>query len=80
MCKKSKEVFDANGKSLGESGESALYYSTKIGRRRVYRQTYPTPFYKDLKLFTYKKKENAQKLCDEINKAYNDNYEVVKID
>ena len=41
----------------------------------LYRQSLPLqPFYfagkdisKDLKLFEYKRKENAQKLCDDIN-------------
>ena len=76
---RSKEVFDVYGKSLGESGDSALYYFIKIGRRRIYRQTYPIPMYKGLKLLTYKNKKNAQKVCDYTNKIFDSNYEVVEI-
>ena len=76
---RSKEVFNVYGNSLGQSGDSALYYSTEIGRRRIYRQTYPIPMYKKLRLLTYKNKKNAQKVCDYINKLFNDNYEVVEI-
>lgn len=76
---KSKEVFDVNGKSLGQSGDNALYYATSIGRRRIYRQSYPIPKFKGLKLFTYKKKEKAQELCDYINQFDNNNYEIMEV-
>ena len=60
---------------VNEYEEIALYYLKDIGRRRVYRQSFPLePFYfngedinKSLKLFKYKRKSNAQKLCDYIN-------------
>ena len=58
---------------------NALYYSTKIGRTRIYRQRYPKPQYKGLKLFTYKRKENAQKLCNYINNICNSKYEIMEI-
>lgn len=76
---KSREVFDVYGNSLGQSGKSALYYSIKIGRRRIYRQTYPIPMYKGLRLLTYKNKKNAQKVCNYTNKIFNNNYEVVEL-
>lgn len=58
-----------------EKTSSALYYLKSLGRRRVYRQKYPSEpiifkgknINKGMKLFAYKKKENAQKLCDDIN-------------
>ena len=53
----------------------ALFYSTAIGRGRVYRQGVKTP-QKGLKLFTYKLAKNAQKLCDTINQKANDNFQV----
>lgn len=70
-----------------QSKNNALYYATNIGRRRVYRQSYPLKPYmfngkdinKGLKLLTYKNKNNAQKLCNEINKEFNSNYEVVEV-
>lgn len=76
---KSKEIFDTHGKSLGESGTSALYYHVEIGRKRIYRQTYPIPMYKKLKLLTYKSKKNAQKVCDYTNKIFDANYKVAEI-
>lgn len=68
--------------------DSALYYLKDLGRRRIYRQTYPLePFIfkgkdinKGLKLFTYKRKENAQKLCDDINSRTGQNFKPVMID
>ena len=64
---------------------SALYYLKSLGRRRIYRQFYPLQPYwfngedvnKGLKLFTYKKKENAQKLCDDINSRTGQNFKPV---
>ena len=57
------------------SGMRALYYSTDIGRRRVYRSSYPHHDCK-FKLFKYKRKSNAEKLCNEINEAYGDTFYV----
>lgn len=70
-----------------QNKNKALYYATNIGRTRVYRQSYPLEHYmfngkdinKGLKLLTYKNKNNAQKLCNEINKEFNSNYEVVEV-
>ena len=65
--------------SKNEQGiaDRAIYYSKQIGRSRCYRNGYPlSPF--GLALFKYKKRENAQKLCDTINKALGENFEVYK--
>ena len=59
--------------------ENALYYLKKIGRRRIYRQSYPKPSYTGLVLFTYKKKENAQELCDYVNYQTGSKYKVQEV-
>ena len=61
------------------SEERALYYASDIGKKRVYRSEFPKPTNKTFKLFEFDNLEKAQELCDEINKAYNDNFEVRKI-
>ena len=76
---KAKEEFDYNGKSLGIGEDLAIYYDVKIGRRRNYRQTYPIPMYKSLKLKTFKSKKNAQELCDYTNKEFGNSFEVLEI-
>lgn len=83
----SKELFNIKGESLGMSGERALYYSESVGEHRVYRQAYPIkPYYwefknlnEDMILFEFDSKEEAQKLCDEINEAYGDNFIVKEV-
>lgn len=82
-----KEVFNINGESLGMRGERALYYSKDIGKHRVYREPYPiTPYWwgfnnlnEKMKLLEFNNKQKAQKLCDEINGAYGDDFEVRNI-
>ena len=32
---KSKEIFNVNGESLGQSGDNALYYLKDLGRKRI---------------------------------------------
>lgn len=59
--------------------ENALYYSTQIGKRRIYRQIYPKPMYKGLRLFTYKNRKNAQELCDYTNEQFGNHYEVIEV-
>ncbi len=84
---KSKEQFNVNGESLGQSGDNALYYLKELGRKRIYRQKYPLkPFIfnrkdinKGLKLFTYKSKKKAQELCDYTNEKFGSNYQVIEI-
>lgn len=79
-----KEQFNVNGKSLGLSKARALYYSTDVGRHRIYRSAMPLQPYlfkgvdvnKKLKLLKYKSKSYAQKVCDEINEVYDDNFYV----
>lgn len=83
----SKELFNVNGKSLGMSGERALYYSSDLGKHRVYRSAYPKePYYfngtdinANLKLFKFNSFWRALKLCHEINKHYGDNFKVKEI-
>ena len=79
----SKDMFDVYENYLGESGERALYYSEEVGKHRIYRHTYPleTEYFnginitKDFKLFEFKTIREAQEYCNEINEAYNDNFE-----
>lgn len=75
-----KEEFNYFGQSLGIREKRALYYDKSIGRRRVYRNSYPKPDYTGLKLFEYKTKCRAEALCKKINEAYGDNFEVVEIE
>lgn len=83
----SKEEYNINHECVGMRGERALYYSEDIGEHRVYRNSYPIELYfwglenlnEKMKLFKFDTKEEAQELCDEINRAYGDNFEVVKI-
>jgi hypothetical protein len=74
-----KENFNIYGESLGMEGERALYYSTGVGRGRIYRSSYPTPHEKSFKIFSYKSKNRAQTLCDFINGVYNDDFKVVEV-
>ncbi len=83
----SKEQFNVNGKSLGMSGERALYYSKNLGKHRVYRSSLPLePYYfngtdinMDLKLFRFNSFWRALKLCHEVNKYYGDDFKVKEI-
>lgn len=61
------------------SGDSAIYYAKSIGKRRCYRQGYPTPTDKGLKLFEFKTKEKAQELCDHTNELHNDTFKPLVI-
>lgn len=55
-----------------------VYYLPEIGRKRWYRQDVSiVP--KKLKLLSFKLKRNAQKVCDEINSHYKDNFKVTSI-
>ena len=74
----SKEVFNASGKSLGMCEERALYYCRDIGRRRIYRSSYPIPDDKCFKLLKYKSLKYAQETCDGVNRAYNDNFRPIE--
>lgn len=81
-----KEMFSISGKSLGMQGERALYYSSDIGKHRIYRQSYPLqPLYfnevdinKNLELFTFETKEEAQEFCDAVNEVHGDDFQVVE--
>ena len=75
-----REQFNYFGQSLGISEKRALYYDKSIGRRRIYRSSYPKPDYSSFNLFEYKTKSRAEALCKEINEAYGDNFEVVEVE
>lgn len=55
-----------------------LYYLKSLGRRRVYRRSFHGTD-KEMVMFKYKRKKNAQDLCDYVNKVYNDNFKVEEI-
>lgn len=76
---KAKEEFDCHGKSLGMGEDLAIYYDRTVGRHRNYRQTFPIPMYKGLRLKTFKSKKNAQDLCDYTNETFGNSFEVVEI-
>lgn len=82
-----KELFNSKGESIGISDARALYYAKNIGKRRICRNDYPlmpcmlngVDINSNLKLFAFKSPKYAQKLCDEINKVYDDDFKVKKI-
>ncbi len=57
-----------------KDGERRLYFSPSVGRNRIYRSSGEKHF----KLKIFKNRAAAQSLCDEINKTYNDDFEVVE--
>lgn len=76
---KGTEQFDVNGKSLGIGEDTAVYYSKSIGRKRFYRNFYPTPYSKSLTLLKFKKEINASKVCTSTNEQFNSNYHPIRI-
>ena len=68
-----KDYFDKDGNQIAERIKRVLCYSSDIGKHRIYRQNFYN-IEKGMKVFEYKTLKNAQKLCDEINKAYNDDF------
>lgn len=83
----SKEQFNVNGESLGMSGERALYYAKSVGKHRIYRSTYPLEPYifkgkninDDLELLYFNTSIEAQRICDEINDVYGDDFVVKEV-
>lgn len=71
----SKELFDAKGKSLGESEKRGVFFSPGTGRRRLYRSPLNNPS-KGFKLLSFKRKENAENIANMLNREYNDNFKV----
>lgn len=73
---------------LNKEKNVALYYLKTLHRRRIYRQEYPLKPYifngedinKNLRLFEYKIKNNAQKICDEINSRLDTDFEPVWVE
>jgi len=70
-----KEQFDFKGVSLGLSEKLAVFYSTQIGRSRYYRNSLENP-QNGLKILSFKKKINAEKVAKEMKEVYNDIWEV----
>ena len=73
---------------LNKERDIALYYLKTLHRKRVYRQEYPLKPYmfngedinKNLRLFEYKSKNTAQKLCDDINSKQSTKFEPVLVE
>lgn len=57
-----------------ENGSRALYYTRAAGRKRMYRNTYPTPQHSTLLLLTYKTEESAAQACKDINMAFGEDF------
>lgn len=57
-----------------ENGNRALYYTRAAGRKRLYRNTYPTPKYSTLLLLTYRTEDSATQACKEINMAFGEDF------
>ncbi len=72
-----KEQFNHAGESQGMGNKRALFYSTLIGRKRIYRDDAKKP-QRRFKILSFKVKKNAQAICDKINSVYNDHFTVVK--
>ncbi len=76
----SKGKIISNGEKEFHTGERALYYNMNLHRRRIYRSGFPVAFYPSLRLFIYKNKKTAQRLCDLVNEKYGDNFEPKEIE
>ena len=72
------DALNFKGEKIGVSEKRALCYSPSIGRRRVYRSSFDNP-QNGLRVKTFKRKGNAEALCDEINKVYNDSFKTEEI-
>lgn len=74
-----KEDFNFKGEKMGTiTPKRALFYYRPIGEDRIYRQVLDTND-GDMILHKFDTKEKAQELCDRVNEAYNDNFEVVEL-
>ena len=68
--------------SRNEKGKvnRALYYYKNLGRSRCYRRSFPLQEgNSNFDLLKYKRKENAQDLCDFVNEVLGENFEVVNL-
>ena len=63
-------------RAIGRNGERALYYNKTLHRKTIYISSYPIATDRTFRLFKYKEKENAQKLCNRVNEMCGDNFEV----
>lgn len=75
ITKAPEEQFDCNGKSLGMSTKSAVFYSPTISRTRYYRQDFENPS-KGMKIVSFKREKKAKEVCDLTNELFNDRYVV----
>ena len=62
----------------GRNNKRALYFLRSIGRRRIYRSHFDFPPSK-FRLLTYKNKNNAIFVCEQVNKFHGDNFEAVEL-
>lgn len=70
------EQFNCKKESLGMSEKLAVFYSPQVGRKRYYRNSYPTPNIKGLKLLSFKTEKKAQEVCDRTNEISQATYKV----
>jgi len=73
------EQFNCKNESVGMSPKMAIFFSPKDGRRRYYRNSYPTPNIKSLKLLSFKTEKAAQKACDITNEISQATYKVESV-
>ena len=66
---------DHFGKRIGTEPARALFYNSTVGRSRIYRASKERP-HPGLKMLVYKSRAYAEKICQRINEAYNDTFEV----
>ncbi|MCK9470323.1 MAG: hypothetical protein M0Q88_01030 [Bacilli bacterium] len=55
----------------------ALYYSKKLGKHKIFRSYMLKNESKEFKLIAYKQKKRIQRICDNINKKYNDDFKPI---
>lgn len=71
---------DFKGKVIGTTPRRGLHYASDIGKHRTYRDSLGQAEGSKMILFTFDSRRQAQELCDAINEAYNDDFEVYEED
>jgi len=69
-----KDAFNVYGEFIGVDEKRAIFYSKTIGTHRWYRAELEKP-QKGLTLLVYSSEKRATEVCNEINKALNDNFQ-----
>ena len=64
---------------VNKEKDTALYYHKDIGKKRIYRQSYPLTMWENLKIWDFKSLKGAQKLCDDINSRQGTQFEPMEI-